>query len=273
MASEGGLPESYHILPPVHLPALPGAPAVDSYAVSFGFLAMGLVVLVAVLARLAMRIAPSVFQNILEWLVETVEEQASAILGEAAVRFMPLFAALFLFILTSNLLGLIPGCMSPTASYHTNLAMALVVAFATQYAGVRAHGLLGYLKHFMPPPCPWPIRWLLLSWLWPFIHVLEQFVRPVSLTMRLFGNIFAKEILLLMLAFVTVTFLASPSAFVKCLSVLPFFLRPAIILLGTLVSIVQAAVFTILSMVFVALAMEGGHEEGHSVSADAAEAT
>jgi F-type H+-transporting ATPase subunit a len=230
---------------------------------------MGIVILVAILARMAMRISPSVFQNLLEWLVETVEEQASDILGEAAVRFMPLFAALFLFILTSNLLGLFPGCMSPTASFHTNMAMALVVALATQYAGIRAHGLVGYLKHFLPPPCPWPIRYFLLGWLWPFIHILEQFVRPISLTMRLFGNIFAKEILLLMLAFVTVTFLSSPSTFVKALSILPFALRPAIILLGTLVSIVQAAVFTILSMVFVALAMEGGHEEGgHGAKAE-----
>jgi F-type H+-transporting ATPase subunit a len=99
-------------------------------------------------------------------------------------------------------------------------------------------------------------------WMWPLIHVLEQFIRPISLTMRLFGNIFAKEILLLMLAFVAATFMVSPSAVIKVFSVLPFILRPAIILLGTLVSIVQAAVFTILTMVFVALAMEG-HEEGH----------
>jgi len=269
MAAEGGLPESELFLPPFHLPALPGAPAVDSYPVSYALLAMGIVLFVAIIARLAMRIAPSPFQNLLEWLVETVEEQASAILGEAAARFLPLFATLFLFILTSNLLGLFPFCMSPTASYHTNMAMALVVFGATQYAGIRAHGVLGYLKHFLPPPAPWPIRIFLLSWLWPFIHILEQFVRPVSLTMRLFGNIFAKEILLLMLAFVTVTFLTSPSAFVKALSVLPFVLRPAIILLGTLVSIVQAAVFTILSMVFVALAMEGGHEEeGHGAKAE-----
>lgn len=261
--AEGGLPHTPHILPPFHLPALPGSPEAYSYPVSFGLLAMGIILLVAVIARVAMRISPSGAQNLLEWLVEFVEEQAKAILGDAAARFMPLFATLFLFILTCNLIGLVPGCMSPTASYHTNLAMALVVALVTQYAGIKAHGLGGYLRHFMPPPCPWWLKYSLMWWMWPMIHILEQVIRPISLTMRLFGNIFAKEILLLMLAFVTATFLASPQAFVKVLSALPFVLRPAIILLGTLVSIVQAAVFTILAMVFVSLAMEGGHEEGH----------
>jgi len=260
--AEGGLPHTPHILPPFPMPALPGSPEAHSYAVSFGLLSMGLILVVAVIARMAMRISPNGAQNLIEWLVEFVETQAKAILGDATARFMPLFATLFLFILTCNLIGLVPGCMSPTASYHTNLAMALVVALVTQYAGIKALGLKGYLKHFLPPPCPW---WLypLMIVMWPMIHILEQFIRPISLTMRLFGNIFAKEILLLMLAFVTATFLASPEAFVKVLSLLPFVLRPAIILLGTLVSIVQAAVFTILAMVFVALAMEGGHEETH----------
>lgn len=261
--SEGGLPHSPHILPPLHIPAVAGSPEQHSYAASFALLAMGIIIVVALIGRLAMRISPNGAQNLIEWLVEFIEEQAKAILGEAAARFMPLFATLFLFILTCNLIGLIPGCMSPTASYHTNLAMALVVALVTQYAGIKAHGLGGYLKHFMPPPCPWWLKYSLMWWMWPMIHILEQVIRPISLTMRLFGNIFAKEILLLMLAFVTATFLSSPQGFVKALSVLPFVLRPAIILLGTLVSIVQAAVFTILAMVFVSLAMEGGHEEGH----------
>ena len=263
MASGGGLPHVPHLLPPVSFPALPGAPASESYAVSFGFLCMGIVVGLALLARLAMRVAPGGAQNLLEWLVDTVEELARDILGEAAARFLPLFAALFLFILASNLIGLIPGCMSPTASYHTNFAMALVVVLATQYAGIRALGLKGYLSHFMPPPCPWWLKWTLMWWMWPLIHVLEQVIRPVSLTVRLFGNIYAKEVLLLMLSAITVAFFANPEAFVKALSLVPFALRPAIILLGTLVSIVQAAVFTILAMVFVALAMEGHEEEGH----------
>lgn len=270
MAAEGGLPHLPHLLPPVHLPALPGAPAVESHFVSFGFLCMGLIVGAAVVMRMAMAVSPSRVQNLLEWLVETVETQAAAILGPNAVRFMPLFATLFLFILCSNLIGLIPGCVSPTASYHTNLAMALVVALVTQYAGIRAIGFKGYLDHFLPPPCPWWLYWSLMWWMWPLIHVLEQVIRPISLTMRLYGNLYAKEMLLLMLSVVAVTFFGSSDGFVKALGVVPFLMRPAIILLGTLVSIVQAAVFTILAMVYVALAMEGHehdqeHREAHAV--------
>ena len=264
MAAEGGLPESGHLFPALHLPAVPGAPAVDSLAATYGLIVMGALVGGAILVRIAMEIAPVGIQNLFEWLFETVEDLARGILGAATDRFLPFFATLFCFILGCNLIGLIPGCMSPTASYHTNLAMALAVAVMTQVAGISAHGFIGYLKHFLPPPAPILIRVLLLSWLWPFLHILEQFVRPISLTMRLFGNIFAKEILLLMLAFVAASFLGSPDTFVRSLAILPLVLRPAIILLGTLVSIVQAAVFTILSMVFVSLAMEGGHgEEGH----------
>ena len=272
MAAEGGLPEGGHLLPAIHFPALPGAPVVDSYAVSFSFLIMGLIVAVAVLSRMALHIRPEGAQNLLEWFIEMIDAQARTILGDATDRFLPLFLALFLFILGSNLVGLVPGCMSPTASYHTNFALAIVVALTAQWAGIRAHGVIGYLKHLIvPPPAPFAIRWLLLSWLWPFIHILEEIVRPVSLTMRLFGNLFAKETLLLILAFVTATFYANPSAIVRGMSAFPFFLRIGIILLGTLVSIVQAAVFTILSMVFVSLSM-AGHDggEGHAEHGSAA---
>jgi len=254
-AEGGGLPHTFHLLPAFSL-----SPEIHSYAVSYSFLAMGLVLLAALFARITLSIAPRRVQNLLEWLIEIVEEQGRGIFGEKAARYMPFFVAVFLYILTCNLMGLIPGFMSPTASYHTNFAMAISVALLTQWAGIRIQGLKGYLKHFLPPPCPWWLMWTIMWWMWPMIHLLEQFIRPVSLTMRLFGNIYAKELLLMMLAFVSVLFLGHPQGFVKGLSVMPIMLRPAIILLGTLVSIVQAAVFTILSMVYVALAVEM-HEE------------
>ncbi len=260
MAAEG-LPHIPHLLPPVVLPAVPGAPAVESYAVSFGLLSMGLVVALAIAARLALAVWPRGAQNLLEWLVELVQEQAEGILGDRAARYMPFFAALFLFILVGNLIGLVPGCMSPTASYHTNLALALSAVLVSQYAGVREIGWRGYLAHFAPPPSPWWLKWSLLWWMWPLIHALEQVIRPVSLTVRLFGNIYAKEMLLLLLSVVAVNFLGNPQTIVKALAAVPFLLRPAIILLGTLVSIVQAAVFTILAMVYVSLATEAHEPE------------
>lgn len=268
--AEGGLPHGGHLLPPIHFPALPGAPEVESHAVTFSFVVMGAIVALACMTRMAVAIRPVGVQNLLEWFVEMIETQARSILGDATERFLPLFLTLFLFILGSNLIGLVPGCMSPTASYHTNLALAIVVALTAQWAGIRAHGVIGYIKHLVtPPPSPWWIRWTLLAVLWPMLHILEELIRPISLTMRLFGNLYAKETLLLILAFLTATFFASPQAIVHVMAGFPFILRVGIILLGTLVSIVQAAVFTILSMVFVSLSMaghddDGGHGEAHA---------
>ncbi len=263
----GGLPHVFHVLKPVHFGFFPGAPHMESYAVSYSLLAMGVILLVALVARLSLKLVPGRAQNLTEWLVDTVEDQGRSVFGENAMRYMPFYVTVFLFILTSNLMGLIPGFMSPTASYHTNFAMAISVALLTQWAGIRTLGLRGYLKHFMPPDAPWWLKWPLLSWMWPVIELMSQFIRPISLTMRLFGNIFAKEMLLLMLAFLSVTFWGSPSSIAKVLTVFPLVLRPAIIILGTLISIIQAAVFTILSMVYVAMAVahheeprEGAHE-------------
>ncbi len=259
MASEGALPHIF-LLPAVKLPAFAGLSPAESQSLSYSIFCMGAIVLVALASRLALAVSPRGAQNLLEWLVGTIEEQASGILGERAARYMPVFAALFLFILTGNLIGLVPGFMSPTADYHTNLAMALTVAGLSQWAGVKEIGWKGYLHHFAPPPSPWWLKWSLLFWMWPLIHVLEQFIRPISLTVRLFGNIYAKEMLLLLLSVVAVNFITDPQVIVKGLAVVPFLMRPAIILLGTLVSIVQAAVFTILAMVYVALSVESSEE-------------
>jgi F-type H+-transporting ATPase subunit a len=260
----GGVPESWKLLPAAHFPALPGASEAHSYFVSYTFMAMGIIILLAIIMKITLKLAPKGVQNLMEWLVELVEEQGKGIFGEGAMRYLPFFATLFLFILISNLMGLIPGFVSPTASYHTNFAMAISVAILTQWAGVRTLGLKGYLKHFVPPDCPWWIKWPLMSWMWPMLEIVSQFVRPISLTMRLFGNIYAKEMLLGMLAFLPIAFLDLDGS-TKVLSALPFALRIFIVWLGTLVSIVQASVFTILAMVYVSMAIQHHEEsaEGH----------
>lgn len=264
-AEGGGLPHPIHILPPFHMPALPGAPEAHSYAVTYSFLAMGIIVLLAVAMRLTRKASPRGVQNFVEYLVELVDDQGKAIFGETSMRYLPFFATMFLFILFSNLMGLLPGFMSPTSSYHTNFAMAIAVALVVQWAGVQTLGLKGYLKHFAPPECPWWIKWTLMFWMWPMLEIISQVVRPISLTMRLFGNIYAKEMLLMMLAFLPIAFFDTPGAISKVLSAAPFLIRIGIVWLGTLVSIVQAAVFTILAMVYVSMAIQHHEEEaeGH----------
>ncbi len=270
MSSEGGgIPHPLHIFPAFHMPALPGAPEAHSYAVTYSFVAVGIIVLLAVIMRLTMSLAPRGVQNLIEWLVEFVDELGRGVFGEHAMRYLPLYVTIFLFILVSNLMGLFPGFMSPTSSYHTNFAIALVVFLVTQWAGIRTLGLRGYIKHFVPPDAPWWIKWTLLFWMWPMLEIASQFIRPISLTMRLFGNIYAKEMLLMMLAFLAAVFFSMHGPISTVIFGASFGVRIFIVWLGTIVSIVQAAVFTILSMVYVSMAIahheedhEGGHGEG-----------
>jgi F-type H+-transporting ATPase subunit a len=142
--------------------------------------------------------------------------------------------SLAFFILFSNLLGLVPGFLPPTDNLNTTVACALVVFFATHYYGIKTHGLK-YIKHFMGP-----VWWL--SPLFFIIEVISHLARVLSLSMRLFGNIMADHTLL-SLTLLTPSFLV-------------IFLPPLAMFLGIFVSLIQAFIFTLLSMVYISLAIE-----------------
>ncbi|MBN1595742.1 F0F1 ATP synthase subunit A [candidate division FCPU426 bacterium] len=194
-------------------------------------------------------------QNVMEWILETVYHFADEMVGPQARQFYPLFAMLFVFILISNLMGLIPGLFSGTSRLSTTVGLALIVFFSTHYFGIKEQGLWKYVKHWFGPV---PV------WLKPFMLVIElisELARPLSLSFRLFGNILAKEILLAVLALLVIIFLPSGNTIQELLSLVPILLRPLIILLGILVSIIQAFVFTILAMVYIGGAVRS--HEGH----------
>jgi F-type H+-transporting ATPase subunit a len=147
---------------------------------------------------------------------------------------VPFFATIFLFILFANLIGLLPGFTPPTDSFHTTFALGAVSFVVYNYYGFQEHGAK-YLKHFMGP----------VVWLAPLMIVVELFshaFRPISLAIRLFGNMFADHLVLGI--FTDLTKLVAPVAFY---------------MLGALVCVVQAFVFTVLSMVYVALAVSHDH--------------
>jgi len=151
-----------------------------------------------------------------------------------ARRFLPLIGSLFLFILFANLLSLIPGFLPPTATLKTNVGLALLVFVLTHVYGVRAHGWK-YLKHFMGP----------LWWLAPLmvpIELVSHIARPVSLSVRLLGNITADH------KVAAVFFALCP-----ILVPLPF------LVMGVFVAVVQAVVFSLLSTVYISTAI--AHEE------------
>jgi F-type H+-transporting ATPase subunit a len=161
----------------------------------------------------------------------------------------PLFLGLFLYILVGNLIGLIPGFSSPTANLNTTAALALIVFATIHVLGIRKHGLLGYLKH-LTGDVPW--------WLKPLMFVIEvigELARPLSLSFRLFGNIMAKELLLGVLTFLVLYLYHAGGVIDTGLTIVPLVLRPLIVLLGVLVSFLQAYIFMVLSIAYVGSAI------------------
>jgi F-type H+-transporting ATPase subunit a len=174
-------------------------------------------------------------RNLFEILAEGSLNIMAGVMGEKnAKRYLPLIGSLALFILFSNLLALIPGFAPPTDTLKTNLALSLIVFFATHYFGVREHGL-GYFKHFLGPiPALAP---LMLP-----IELISHIARPVSLALRLMGNMASDH-----------KVVASFFALVPLVVPIPF------LVLGILVSVVQALVFCLLSTVYISMAVAHDH--------------
>ena len=229
---------------------IPGVPAVVTMAV-FVILVLAALTLTA---RAKMKLVPNPLQNFFEFVLSFWWEAGEGLMGHEISSFFPLFTVIFFYVLFGNLLGLVPGFLSPTSNLSTNAALALIVFLSTHYFGIRKKGFLRYFRHFIEG-VPW--------WLMPLmfiIHMIGELVRPVSLTVRLFGNLIAKEIILSVLVLLILIFLPSHSIIAKSLTIFPFILRPLIVVLGTLVGVIQASVFTILSMIYIGGAVSEGHE-------------
>ncbi len=205
------------------------------------FIMVFLVVLAFVARRSLARTESSVIpgeglslRNLAELLVEFVSWLSESIIGPKGIRYVPLFGSFFLFILIANLSGLIPGFLPPTNNLNTTLGLGIVSFFAYNYFGWREHGA-GYIKQFMGP----------VIFLAPFFLILEgisHLVRPLSLGLRLFGNIFGDH--LVVEIFTELTKVGVPVLFY---------------MLGALVSLIQAFVFTLLSVIYVAMAVSHEH--------------
>ena len=231
----------------------------------FALIAALLVIVFALSARSALARAedPTIpeeklgARNIVELLLEyAIVRQSDAIIGKAGRKYVPYFASFFFFILFSNLMGLLPGFASPTGNLNTTLGLALASFVGYNVIGVREQGM-AYFKHFLGPMTSLPgkgflsklvfVPILLISVM--FFLILELFshgFRPVSLSLRLFGNIMGDHEVIG--AFTDLTKLVIPVAFY---------------VLGTLVSVIQAFVFMVLSMIYVALAVTHEHQEEH----------
>ena len=245
--------------------------AINALTVSW-FVTLLLVVLF-LLARRNLKAVPTGLQNFFELIVDFVQDLAEPLLGRHTASFFPLFFYLFIFIFFSNLMGLIPGCVSPTSRVDVNVGMALIVFFSTHFMGIKEKGLVKYFAHFLPPPIeidpksPLALKVMMkaisigLLVMMPVIDLVGEFVRPVSLTMRLFGNIMGKEKILAVSVLLMLTLWNVSDPF-KTFTLLPFLLRVLIIVLGVFVSFIQAFVFMFLSMVYIGGAVQSHEEHG-----------
>jgi F-type H+-transporting ATPase subunit a len=239
-----------HHAPVVQLPnflAFLGVPGewMPAY-ITTTWLVMAVLVAGAALGTRALKAVPGPLQNFVEVVIEAFHNLLDQMIGRQGRQFLPLIGTAGLFILACNLLDIvpIPGLTPPTANLNTTVALAVTVFIAYNYYGIRKHGLLNYLKHFCGPV------WWLAPLMFP-IELIGHLARPVSLSIRLFGNIFGEESVIFIL--IGLVWL-----------VMPYFIWLGIILpLSLFTAVVQTFVFIMLSMVYIAGAVEEGHGEEH----------
>ena len=217
-----------HLLEPLHISEA------GTHAIVYTWFIMGLLLVLSIMATKGLKAVPGGLQNFMEVIIGGIENMVLETMGEHGKPFFPLIATLALFILVSNLIGLVPGFYPPTANINTTAACAVVVFVATHVVGIKEHGF-HYIKHFMGP----------ILWLAPmmfFIEVIGHLSRVISLTLRLFGNMNGHE-LVLMIFF----------------GLAPFLVPLPMMLMGVLVSFIQAFVFMLLAMIYIQGSMEEAH--------------
>ncbi|MDQ3590948.1 MAG: F0F1 ATP synthase subunit A, partial [Actinomycetota bacterium] len=165
--------------------------------------------------------------------------------GEEGRKWFPYTLTLFVFILTLNLIGLIPNSYPVTSNISFTLTLALLTFILTQYEGFRRNGVVPYFKSFVPPGLPW--KPLMVPFMW-FIEVLGEFTKPLTLGMRLYANILAGHLLI----FVFLSFILYFGTFMAAISV-----PVAVVLFAfeIFVAVLQAYIFAILTQVYIELAM------------------
>ena len=186
---------------------------------------------------------PGRLQIVLEDFVNWFHSLLDDFVGPKGRRYLPLIGSLFLLILLSNLAGLVPGLMAPTSNLNVTLGCALTVWVFYHIQGIRAQGIVAYVKHFaVPPGSPVAMAPLMLV-----IEIISHLARVMSLTLRLFGNIFGEELVIIILA-----------------SLVPFIVPLPMMFLGLLTGTLQALIFVILTMVYLGAAVTvEHHDEAH----------
>jgi F-type H+-transporting ATPase subunit a len=222
----------------------------------FAFAIAALLIVVARLAARDPQMVPGRLQNIVEMVVESLSNFIIGILGPQGRQFVPFLGTLFVYILAMNISGALPLGKSPTASPNTTVALALCVFAYVHWIGFTRNGPLGYLKHLAGSPQS-PVEWAFVPIMLP-IHILGEIAKPVSLSLRLFGNVTGEDVLLFAfcsLGVAALSFANSPIG-------IPF--QTPFILLAFLTSFIQALVFTLLSTIYILLWLPHEHHDAEA---------
>lgn len=191
---------------------------------------------------------PGGLQVALEDFVGAFQGLLTDFVGPKGPRYLPLVASIFLVIWMSNLSGLVPGLMAPTSNLNVTVGCAITVWVYYHFQGAREQGPLAYLLHFahVPPGTPFALKLFMVPLIF-LIEIIGHAARVMSLSLRLFGNIFGEELVIIILA-----------------SLVPFIVPLPMMFLGLLTGTLQALIFAILTMVYLggAVAVEH-HDEAH----------
>jgi F-type H+-transporting ATPase subunit a len=227
----------------------PGQEVIPDFIVMSILILVGLsVVSLIVRSRLSVE-NPGRLQMALEEAVAFLNGMLDDYVGPKGRNYLPLVGTIFIFILLGNLMGLVPGLKSPTSNFNVTLGCALTVFVYYQFHGFKEQGVVGYLRHFLAPPGA-PI------WIAPIyfpVEIISHLSRVLSLSVRLFGNIFGEDLVILILA-----------------SLVPFLVPVPMMVLGLITSVLQAYIFAMLTTIYLAGAVVVDHgPDGHGAHGEA----
>ncbi len=229
-------------LEPLGFHFAPGHDVIPNYLVMI-LLIVGALTVLSLIVRSRLSVEnPGKLQIVMEDAVGAILALLEEWIGPKGRRFLPLIGTLGIFILVANYAGLVPGFMAPTSNINVTLGCALTIWVYYHFQGVKEQGAVNYILHFaMPPGSP--------AWLAPMMFVIEiisHLSRVMSLSLRLFGNVFGEEMVILIL-----------------FTIIPFLVPLPMMFLGLVTGALQAFIFMLLSIIYLqgAVAVEHAHDE------------
>ena len=218
---------------------VPAGDVIPNYLVMCGFIVVAWTIVCVVVRRSFSVENPGRFQILLEDGITLIHGMLRDYIGDKGPRYVAIVTTMFAFILTGNLMGLVPGFMAPTSNINVTLGCALTVAVYYHVEGIKEQGIVAYVKHFAVPPGA-PV--FMAPIMFP-IEIISHLSRVLSLSLRLFGNIFGEELVILIM-----------------FSIVPFLVPLPMMFLGIITASLQAFIFVLLTTIYLGGAVATEHE-------------